>query len=111
MEMLGMALDAHDALRDAGREDLDHVRRELARMNGLLGAVLRRGGAVQSAEFRDLLPRIRGYLDGYDFAREIDAMSGLYSGDAGRVRGIRLKILEALGERGLVEDARRACGR
>lgn len=48
-----------------------------------------------------LLAHARRYISDYDFGRELDMIGRLYAGDPARLRGIGLKIVESLEERGL----------
>ncbi|RNJ77080.1 MAG: hypothetical protein EB829_07115 [Nitrosopumilus sp. H8] len=101
-------LESHDILRDPGyHEDLDLVKKELVRINGFLKVMLKKGGEVQSSDFRSIRTKFERYLENYYFEKEIDTMSTLYSGDVGRIRSMRLKILEALNEHKMIDDARR----
>ena len=103
-------VSAHDELADLEGGGLDEVRGLLLRINGLARAARRACGASQDARMRDMVPLLDGYLGGYDFEAELGVMSTLYAGDAGRVRSMRLKILEALQEGGMMEEARGIAG-
>ncbi|RNJ76816.1 MAG: hypothetical protein D9C04_02620 [Nitrosopumilus sp. B06] len=106
--LLVQMLESHDILRDPGNsEDLEIVKRELVRINGFMKVLLKKGGEIQSSEFRSARAKFERYLGNYYFEQEIDTMSTLYSGDVGRIRSMRLKILEALNEHKMIDDARR----
>lgn len=87
--------------------DLDVMRREWARTIGLVDSLAERaGGAAAGAAGGDIDGRLarayeemaslcRAYSESYSFAREIDTMSGLYAGDPGRLRNMRLKLCES----------------
>ncbi|CAI9832838.1 conserved hypothetical protein [Nitrosopumilaceae archaeon] len=108
--LLAGLVSAHDELADLEAGGIDEVRGLLLRINGLARAARRACGASQDLQLRGMAPLLDGYLGGYDFEAELGVMSTLYAGDAGRIRSMRLKILEALGEGGMVEEARGITG-
>lgn len=101
-DILNKVLDSHRILSelDDKRGDLNVIRREVARIDALLRAVARR--VEESANPRpghvELAAIARGYVETYSFGHEIDGMAPLYAEDTGRIRGIRLKILESFEE-------------
>ncbi len=86
--------------------DLAVIRRECARITGLLGSLARRIDApgATSDVYAGLLKRCRYYIQNYDFNGEIETMSALYSEDPNRLRNMRLKILESLDDRRLMGE-------
>ncbi len=84
---------------------LDVLRREWLKASALLSSLARR---IESSEktgdvYLDLARRCRYYTENYYFDKEIDTMSGLYSGDSHRIKNIRLKILDSFADRKLIE--------
>ena len=88
--------------------DLEIMRRELAKINGLFVALAKKLDANKQelAEYSHILSPIRKYLDGHEFFREMDTMSMLYSDDSMRLRNLRLSILDSISENNLLEHIR-----
>jgi len=84
--------------------DLDIIKKELARITGILQVLTNKleANPVESEDYQYFLSPSKYYLENYDFFREIDTMSLLYSEDPMRVRSIRLAILDALDEKNLI---------
>ena len=51
-----------------------------------------------------LKSKFNSYLENYFFEKEIETMAPLYSDDANRVKNMRLKIIEALEDKKMIED-------
>ena len=85
--------------------DLVVINREWLRVNALLRSLVSRIGS--SGDQTDLYSMIhqmaKRYLDSYYFAREIENMMGLYSNDPGRLRNIRIKIIESLHDKKFID--------
>lgn len=100
------ARSAYEALGALGDRpgDLGALRREWSRAHGLLCSLAARleAGAPDADPYRRLSRACSRYAGGYDFGREIEAVSALYAGDPGRLRSMRLKMLETLEEGGLM---------
>ncbi len=58
---------------------------------------------IPSKDLLELKPKIQNFLQNYFFVQEIDTMSALYSEDKDRLRNMRLKILEALQDKRLID--------
>lgn len=88
--------------------DLDTIKRELAKTNGLLLALSNKLQAnKQDLEgYQYMLKPIRLYLENHEFFREINTMASLYSDDPLRLKNLRLSILSALRENNLLEHVR-----
>ncbi len=87
-------------------EDLANIRKELLKINGLLKVVLKRAGSekIQSSNWKIVRSKFQHYLDNYYFEQEIETMQPLYYNDLNRVRNMRLKILEALENKRMMDD-------
>ncbi|KAG2472187.1 MAG: hypothetical protein NPMRTHETA2_2120006 [Nitrosopumilales archaeon] len=85
--------------------DLKIIKNELLKINGFLRVVVKKinSSNIQSVSFVKLSKRSKYYLESYDFQREIDTMSNLYSTDPNRLKNIRLKIIESLQDKKLIE--------
>ncbi len=58
---------------------------------------------IQSDTYVKLLKQTKRFLSNYEFEREIETMSILYSDDPNRLKNIRLKIIESLQNNELME--------
>ena len=54
-----------------------------------------------SADIQGLVLRASHFIENYSFEREMDIMEPLYGEDPGRLRHMRLKILEAFEEKSI----------
>jgi len=85
--------------------DLKIIKNELLKINSFLRVIVKKTNSsnIQSDNFIKLSKRLKYYLESYDFEREIDTMSNLYSTDPNRLKNIRLKIIESLQDKKLIE--------
>jgi hypothetical protein len=106
--ILNQILDSYNILKniDEKKEDLDFIKKEMLKINGFLKVVLRKinSDKIQSPDFKIVESKFQHYLDSYYFEKEIETMAPLYSNDLSRVKNMRLKILEALEGRRMMED-------
>ena len=88
------------------KEDLNNVKKEMLKINGFLKVVLRKldSDKITSSNFRIIKSKFQHYLENYYFEKEIETMAPLYSNDLSRVKNMRLKILEALEDRKMMEE-------
>jgi len=86
-------------------DDLKIIKNELLKINGFLRVIVKKinSSNIQLDSFVKLSKRSKYYLESYDFEREIDTMSNLYSTDPNRLKNIRLKIIESLQDKKLIE--------
>lgn len=102
-------MESHAIISDIRNNpmSLGDLRRETLRINGLIRAILSNVDetSIPSQDFGPLRSKMRRYLDEYDFEGEMLAMGPLYSEDAQRVENMRIKILEALRDRRMMEAA------
>ena len=108
--ILRQVLESHATLADIKGTplDIDRIRREVLRKNGSLRAVLSNipDSSSRLLDFELLRPKLAKYMDEYDFEGELDTMDALYSEDVMRINNIRIKILEALRDRKMIESVR-----
>lgn len=104
--MLEQALDSHNTIRHLQDKpgDLVTIRQELLRAKGILQVIVGRVDPRDhpSVDIGGLASRAALFLDSYYFEREMDIMEPLYGDDPGRLRHMRLTILAALEDRGLI---------
>ncbi len=105
--ILKQVLDSYQILLELEDKpgDLKIIKNELLKINGFLRVIVKKINAsnIQSDSFVKLLKRSKYYLESYDFEREIDTISNLYSTDPNRLKNIRLKIIESLQDKKLIE--------
>ena len=85
--------------------DLEIINRELLRITGFFNVVVAKleSENFQSKDISDLKPKLKNYLDTYYFEKEIETMAPLYSDDPNRIKNLRLKILESLEDKKLMD--------
>ena len=85
--------------------DLEILKKELLKINGFFNVLVKKLETtdIPSKDLLELKPKIQNFLKNYFFVQEIDTMSALYSEDKDRLRNMRLKILEALQDRRLID--------
>ena len=81
-------------------------KKEMLKINGFLKVVLIKidSDKITSSNFKIVQSKFRNYLDSYYFEKEIETMATIYSNDLSRVKNMRLKILEALEHRKMMDD-------
>jgi len=106
--ILNQIFDSYNILKkiEDKDEDLNNIKKEMLKINGFLKVVLRKidSDKIQSSDFKIIKSKFQHYLDNYYFEQEIETMAPLYSNDLSRVKNMRLKILEALENRRMMED-------
>ena len=106
--ILKQILDSYKILKEIEDkdEDLNNIKKEMLKINGFLKVVLKKidSDKIVSSNFRIVKSKIQNYLDNYYFEKEIETMAPLYSDDLSRVKNMRLKILDALEDRKMMED-------
>jgi len=106
--ILKQILDSYNMLKEIEdkKEDLNNVKKEMLKINGFLKVVLKKldSDKITSSNFRIIKSKFQHYLENYYFEKEIETMAPLYSNDLSRVKNMRLKILEALEDREMMEE-------
>jgi len=87
-------------------ENLNNIKKEMLKINGFLKVVSKKVDTdkISSSSFRAVKSKFQYYLNNYYFEKEIETMASLYSNDLSRVKNMRLKILEALEDKKMMED-------
>ncbi len=85
--------------------DLEIIKRELSKINGLLQVIISKLKTVDntSNDYVRLLSASDSYIKNYDFFREIETMSKLYSEDSHRLQNLRQTILDSFNDKKLIE--------
>ncbi len=106
--ILNQILDSYNILKkiDDKKEDLDFTKKEMLKINGFLKVILKKINTdkIISSHFKIVKSKFQHYLDNYYFEKEIETMAPLYSNDLSRVKNMRLKILEALEDRKMMDE-------
>lgn len=106
-KMIQQVLESYAIINDLKDNpgDLDIIKKELLKINGFFKVILKKFSTSNfpSKGLTDLQPNINNYLQSYYFVQEIDTMHPLYSDDSGRIKNMRLKILEAFQDKKLID--------
>ncbi len=106
--ILKQILDSYNILKEIEdkEEDLNNTKKEMLKINGFLKVVSKKidTDKIVSSDFKILKSKFKHYLDNYYFEKEIETMAPLYSNDLSRVKNMRLKILEALEDKKMMDD-------
>ncbi len=86
--------------------DLKIIKKEILKINGFFQVLINRIDTekFQSTDFSDLKSKFEHYLENYSFEKEIETMAPLYSEDSNRLKNMRLKILESLADKKLIDN-------
>ena len=106
--ILKQILDSYIILREIEDKpgDLNNIKKEMLKINGFIKVVVKKidTDKIVSSNFKIVKTKFQHYLDNYYFEKEIETMAPLYSNDQSRVKNMRLKILEALEARKMMDD-------
>ncbi len=88
-----------------GPDDLDAIKKELAKIRGLLQVISSKlgGKKYQSDHLVALYKLSAYYIDTYDFTREIEILGQVYYKDSDRLKNLRLLIIDSLNDKKLIE--------
>ena len=86
--------------------DLIIIKKEILKINGFFQVLINKIDTekFQSTDFSDLKSKFEHYLENYSFEKEIETMAPLYSEDSNRLKNMRLKILESLADKKLMDN-------
>ena len=86
--------------------DLVIIKKEILKINGFFQVLINKIDTekFQSTDFSDLKSKFEHYLENYSFEKEIETMAPLYSEDSNRLKNMRLKILESLTDKKLMDN-------
>ena len=59
---------------------------------------------ITTSNFKIIQKKFLEYLENYSFEKEIVTMTPLYSNDVSRIKNMRLKILEALKNKNMIDN-------
>ena len=108
--ILNHILDSYQILNDIEDKpgDLSKIEKEMLKINGFIRVVSNKidTDKIPTSDFQTLKIKFSRYLENYSFETEIKTMASLYSDDVSRVKNMRLKILEALKNKHMMDDVR-----
>ena len=106
--ILVQVLDSYTILKEVKDNpgDLDNIAKELLKINGFLKVISNKidPNQIPTSDFKKLQNRFRYYLENYSFEKEIETIGSLYSNDIHRIKNMRLKILEALEDKKMMDE-------
>lgn len=106
--ILSQILDSYALLKEIEDKpgDLELIKKELLKINGFTKVIINKISSekITPSDFTTVKLKLEHYFDNYFFVKEIETMAPLYSNDISRVKNMRLKILEALESRKMIED-------
>ena len=107
-KILSQILESYDNLRKIEDKpgDLEIIKKEMLKISGFLKVSVNNVDEykIPLSDFKNLKSKFNSYLENYFFEKEIETMAPLYSNDASRVKNMRLKIIEALEDKKMIED-------
>ena len=108
--ILTQVIDSYNFLKEIKDNpgDLDNIKKEMLKINGFLKVITNKieVDKITSSDFKTVKSKFQHYLNNYYFEKEIETMAPLYSNDVNRVKNMRLKILEALEDRKMIDSVK-----
>ena len=114
-KILSQILDSYHILVEIQDKpgDLKRINKEMLKTNGFIKVVVNNidERKIPQSDFKSLQIKLGHYLENYFFEKEIETMAPLYSDDVHRVKNMRLKIIEALEDKKMIESIEDLVGR
>ena len=108
--ILSHILDSYQILTEIEDKpgDLAKIEKEMLKINGFIKVVANKIDIdkIPRSDFGIVKTKFAQYLENYSFEKEIKTMASLYSNDISRVKNMRLKILEALKNKHMIDDVK-----
>ena len=108
--ILSHILDSYQILTEIEDKpgDLAKIEKEMLKINGFIRVVSNKIDIdkITRSDFGIVKTKFAQYLENYSFEKEIKTMASLYSNDMSRVKNIRLKILESLKNKHMIDDVK-----
>jgi len=106
--VLKKIITSHDTLAHLEDKpgDLVIIKKEILKINGFFQVLVKKIDTekLASTDLLDLKSKFEYYLENYSFEKEIETMASLYSDDSNRLKNMRLKILESLADKKLMDN-------
>ena len=88
--------------------DLAKIEKQMLKINGFIKVVSNKidPDKIPISNFKLIKKNFLEYLENYSFEKEIVTMTPLYSNDVSRIKNMRLKILEALKNKNMIDNVK-----
>ena len=88
--------------------DLAKIEKQMLKINGFIKVVSNKidPDKITTSNFKIIQKKFLEYLENYSFEKEIVTMTPLYSNDVSRIKNMRLKILEALKNKNMIDNVK-----
>ena len=88
--------------------DLAKIEKQMLKINGFIKVVSNKidPDKIPTSNFKIIQKKFLEYLENYSFEKEIVTMTSLYSNDVSRIKNMRLKILEALKNKNMIDNVK-----
>ena len=108
--ILNHIVDSYNALESIEDKpgDLKKIEKEMLKINGFVRVISNKieTEKIPLADFKITKKKFAEYLVTYSFEKEIETMAPLYSNDVSRIKNVRIKILEALKNKHMMDDVK-----
>ena len=103
-------VDSYDVLETIEDKpgDLAKTEKQMLKINGFIKVVSNKidPDKIPLSDFKIIKSKFSEYLTNYSFEKEIKTMAPLYSNDVSRIKNMRIKILEALKNKNMMDDVK-----
>ena len=88
--------------------DLAKIEKQMLKINGFIKVISNKidSDKIPVSNFKIIKKNFSEYLKNYSFEKEIITMTPLYSNDVSRIKNMRLKILEALKNKNMIDNVK-----
>tara|TARA_B100000745_G_scaffold27614_1_gene17809 strand:+ start:2235 stop:2630 length:396 start_codon:yes stop_codon:yes gene_type:complete len=88
--------------------DLAKIEKQMLKINGFIKVISNKidPDKIPISNFKIIKKNFLEYLENYSFEKEIVTMTPLYSNDVSRIKNMRLKILEALKNKNMIDNVK-----
>ena len=88
--------------------DLAKIEKQMLKINGFIKVISNKidSDKIPTSNFKIIQKKFLEYLENYSFEKEIVTMTPLYSNDVSRIKNMRLKILEALENKNMIDNVK-----
>ena len=88
--------------------DLAKIEKQMLKINGFIKVISNKidSDKIPTSNFKIIQKKFLEYLENYSFEKEIVTMTPLYSNDVFRIKNMRLKILEALKNKNMIDNVK-----
>ena len=109
-KILTHIIDSYDILEAIEDKpgDLAKIEKEMLKINGFIKVVSNKIDLdkIPNSDFKITKIKFLQYLENYSFVKEIITMAPLYSNDVSRIKNMRMKILEALKNKNMIDNVK-----